>query len=115
MSDAVLKAVFEVSRTWKTGFLENVFEKALVYKLQSRRFAVAAQVAVPVFYKNVCVGDYFADIVVNGTLIIELKCVRQFAGRHLAQCLHYLHASQMQTALLINFQNAKVHWKRISV
>jgi GxxExxY protein len=58
LSDSVLEAVFEVSRTLKTGFLEKVYEKALVYELQSRGFAVAAQVPVPVFYKNVCAGDY---------------------------------------------------------
>jgi GxxExxY protein len=114
LSDSVLQAVFEVSRTLKTGFLEKVYEKALVYELQSRGFAVAAQVPVPVFYKNVCVGDYYADIVVDATLMIELKCVRQFAGEHLAQCLHYLYASGLKTCLLVNFQNAKVDWRRIS-
>lgn len=66
-----------------------------------------------VCYKGEPVGKYFADILVEGRLLIELKCVETFADEHLAQCLNYLKATNLHLALLVNFQSPKVHWKRI--
>jgi GxxExxY protein len=59
------------------------------------------------------VGDYFVDILVEDTLMIELKCVERLANEHLAQCLNYLRASGRPICLLVNFQRPKVEWKRI--
>ena len=59
------------------------------------------------------IGEYFADLIVDGRLVVELKCVEQFGNEHLAQCLNYLKASGLRTALLINFQRPKVEWRRI--
>lgn len=64
-------------------------------------------------YKGFCVGEYFADIVVENSLAIELKCVDHLSKEHLAQCLNYLRASALPVCLLINFGRAKVEWQRV--
>ena len=115
ISESVLGAVFEVANTLGSGFLENVYERALMREFALRGVPAEAQVSLPVYYKDVCVGSYITDIVVEGQLMVELKCVEQFAGEHYAQCLNYLPASGLKTCLLINFQKPKVEWKRLSV
>jgi GxxExxY protein len=72
-----------------------------------------AQVCLPVCYKGKCIGEYLADVVVEETIILELKCVDRLASEHLAQCINYLKASGLHTALLINFQRPRVEWKRV--
>jgi GxxExxY protein len=67
----------------------------------------------PVRYKGRLIGEYVADIVVGGRLVVELKCVDQFAPIHFAQCLNYLRASGESLALLINFQHARIRWERV--
>jgi GxxExxY protein len=64
-------------------------------------------------YKGYCVGEYFPDLLVEETLIVELKCVERFASEHVAQCLNYLRATGRTVCLLVNFQKSKVEWKRI--
>ena len=64
-------------------------------------------------YKDHCVGEYFADILVEDVLVVELKCVERLANEHTAQCLNYLRASGRTLCLLVNFQKPKVEWKRI--
>jgi GxxExxY protein len=59
------------------------------------------------------VGEYFADIVVEGMVVVEVKCVERLGNEHAAQCLNYLRASGMKVYLLVNFQRPKVEWKRI--
>ena len=64
-------------------------------------------------YKGQCLGDHMSDLLVEEQLIVELKCVDRFSNEHLAQCIHYLRASGMKLALLINFQKPRIEWKRI--
>jgi GxxExxY protein len=59
------------------------------------------------------VGEYVADLLVDGCVLVELKCVDHFSNEHIAQCINYLKASHVRLALLINFQKSKVEWKRI--
>ena len=98
---------------WERGFLEKVYERALIRELALRGVRAKAQVSFPVCYKGQYVGEYMADLVVEEKLIIELKCVDRFANEHLAQCINYLKASALGVALLINFQRPKVEWKRV--
>jgi GxxExxY protein len=113
VSERVIGAVFEVSNTLGAGFLEKVYERALVRELGLRGLRVASQVAMPVLYKGLCVGDYFADLVVEDELVVELKCVERLAGEHTAQCLNYLNACGRRVCLLVNFQNPRVEWRRV--
>ena len=113
LTERVLAAVFEVSNTLGAGFLEKVYERALLKELSLRGIRALAQASFPVFYKGGCVGEYGADILVEDVLVVELKCVDRFANEHTAQCLNYLRASQRSLCLLINFQKPTVEWKRV--
>jgi len=113
LSEKVLGAMFEVSNTLGAGFLEKVYERALVMELNIRGLRAAAQTSLEINYKGRIVGEYFADILVEDVLVIELKCVEHLANEHMAQCLNYLRASGRKLCLLINFQRPKVEWKRI--
>jgi GxxExxY protein len=106
VTERVLGAVFEVANAFGAGFLEKVYERALLTELRLRGIRATAQVSFTVTYKGYCVGEYFADVV-------ELKCVERLANEHTAQCLNYLRASGRTVCLLVNFQRPKVEWKRI--
>ena len=113
LTERVLGAVFEVSNTLGAGFLEKVYERALLRELGLRGIRAIAQASFPVAYKGHYVGEYFADILVEDVLVIELKCVECLANQHTAQCINYLRASGRTLCLLVNFQKPKVEWKRI--
>jgi GxxExxY protein len=113
LTGQVLGAVFEVSNTLGAGFLEKVYERALVKELCLRGLRAVAQPAFVVTYKGHDVGEYFADILVEDVLVVELKCVERFCTEHIAQCINYLRASQRNLCLLINFSKPKVEWKRV--
>jgi GxxExxY protein len=113
LAEQVIGAVYEVSNGLGAGFLEKVYERALLREIALRGLKVKAQVPYPVFYKEQCVGEYLADLVVEEKLIVEIKCVDRFANEHMAQCLNYLTASGIKMALLVNFQRPKVEWRRV--
>jgi GxxExxY protein len=106
-------AAYEVANVLGCGFLEKVYHRALVNELTLRRLPVRSEAQFPVHYKGQHVGDYVADIVVDGRLVVELKCAEKLSNEHMAQCINYLKASGIKLALLINFQHPKVEWKRI--
>ena len=113
LTETVIGSAFEVANVLGAGFLEKVYERALVCELASRGVSSKAQVSFPVCYKGHSIGEYVADLVVGERVPVELKCVDRFANEHLAQCINYLKASGLRVALLINFQKPKVEWKRI--
>ncbi len=113
LTEAVIGAAFEVSNTLGAGFLEKLYERALASELNLRGIAVVTQAVYPVAYKGQIIGEYQPDLVVENILIVELKCVDRFAPTHLAQCLSYLHASDLTLALLLNFQHPKVECRRV--
>ena len=113
LTEQVLGAIFEVSNTLGSGFLEKVYERALLRELGLRGIRATSQASIAVTYKGHPVGEYFADILVEDMLVVELKCVEHLANEHTAQCLNYLRASGRTLCLLVNFQKPKVEWKRI--
>jgi GxxExxY protein len=113
LTETVIGSAFEISRVLGAGFLEKVYERALLRELMLRGVRVRSQVSFPVCYKGQSIGEYLADLVVEEKLLVELKCVDRFATEHLAQCINYLKASGTRVALLINFQRPKVEWKRV--
>jgi GxxExxY protein len=113
LTDRVLAAIFEVSNTLGPGFLEKVYERALLRELTLRGIRATAQAPLAVSYKGHPVGEYFADLLVEDLLVIEVKCVDRLAPGHTAQCLNYLRASGLRLGLLVNFQKPKAEWKRI--
>ena len=105
-------AVFEVNKTLGPGFLEKVYENALIYELKSRGLQVKSQAPITVYFKDHVVGEYFADILVEEAIILEIKAVEKLSGIHKAQILNYLKATGHKIGLLINFTHPKAEIKR---
>jgi GxxExxY protein len=113
LSEKILSAVFEVSNTLGSGFLEKVYHRALLRELSLRSIGAKAEASFPVIYKGQAVGEYFADLLVEEAIVVELKCAEHLASEHTAQCLNYLRASGGTVCLLVNFAKPKVEWKRV--
>ena len=109
---AINGAVFEVNRVLGAGFAEKVYEKALLVEFHRRGLKAESQVPVTVQYKEVIVGEYLVDIVVEDRVIIELKAVERIQKVHEAQLLNYLKATGFKLGLLINFKYPKAEIKR---
>jgi len=105
-------AIYEVNRELGSGFLEKVYENALLKEFALRGIQAESQVPMTVRYKGESVGDYFADIVVEGRVILELKAVEVLKGIHEAQILNYLKATGCKVGLLVNFSYPKAEIKR---
>jgi len=106
-------AVFEVNKELGHGFLERVYENALLIELRKRGLSAESQVPVKVLYKNEIVGEYVADILVEGKVIIELKTVENIEKIHEAQLMNYLKATGISVGLLVNFKHSKAEIRRI--
>jgi GxxExxY protein len=113
LAETVVGAAYEVMNTLGPGFLEKVYENALAVELRRRGVECKQQEPMPVFYKGEDVGKYFVDLLVANELLVELKCCDGFCDEHLAACLNYLKGTGKRLLILINFQRAKVEWKRV--
>lgn len=103
VAKAIVLAFYFVRNELGVGFLEKVYENALAMELRERGFFVQQQQLIKVFFKGVEVGDYFADLLVEESVIVELKVVEMLASKHEAQLLNYLKASEINLGLLLNF------------
>jgi len=105
-------AIFEVNKVLGPGFMEKVYENALLVEFRNIGLNARAQVPITVCYKSEIVGEYFADIVVEDTVVLELKAVKYIEKVHEAQMLNYLNATQYNIGLLVNFTYPKAVIKR---
>lgn len=110
----IIGSSFEVINSLGSGFLESVYEKALLIELQERGLFVDPQLPIQVTYKEKSIGLFFADLVVDQKVIIELKAAKTIIPEFEAQILNYLHASKFEVGLLINFGNTKLEYRRYS-
>lgn len=105
-------AVFEVNRILGAGFLEKVYENALIIELRQRGLKAKSQAPINVYYKGELVGEYFVDILVEDRVLLELKVVEQLQKIHEAQILNYLKATGFKIGFLVNFVHPKAIIKR---
>jgi GxxExxY protein len=110
---AIIGAAMEVHRILGPGFLEAVYQAALEHELTLRGIPFEAQKRLAVVYKDQIVGEYIADLVIDGKVILELKAVSAFHPAHEAQAHHYITATGLRLALLINFGAPSLEWRRI--
>jgi len=103
LTDKIIKAFYIVYNRLGYGFLEKVYENALMIELNSIGLNAKRQVPVKVYYDRKEVGSYFADIIVNELVIVELKACDGFIDEHEAQLTNYLRASKIEVGLLLNF------------
>lgn len=112
-SKSIVKSAYEVHRLLGPGFLEKIYENALVHELQIRNIKYEAQREIDIYYKDIIVGKYIADILVDDKIIIEVKANSGLNDANFAQLLNYLKATKSRVGLLINFGLPKLQIKRV--
>ena len=115
ISRKIIGCAYTVSNELGSGFLEKVYENALAHDLRKVGLVARQQHSINVVYDGVVVGEYFADILVNDSVIIELKTVKGLDDIHLAQCLNYLRGTGLNLCLLLNFALICVHLRSSAV
>ena len=113
VTERVIGCIYSVANELGCGFLEKVYENALMVDLTRAGLRARQQAPIDIFYKGALVGQYCADLLVEESVIVELKTVNGFDDVHMAQCLNYLRATGIKICLLVNFAKPKVEIKRI--
>ena len=113
LTESIISCGYTVSNGLGAGFLEKVYENAMVLELSKRGFSVESQKAISVYYGDKMVGEYYADIFVERAVIIELKVVKCIDSTHIAQTLNYLKACNLHCGIILNFKNQKLEIKRV--
>jgi len=113
VTEKIIGCAYRVSNNLGIGFVEKVYENALAHEIQKIGLKVAQQVPIKVLFDGMVVGDYFADLLVEELVLVELKAVTMLKDEHTAQSLNYLRATGLEICLLINFGTSKVQLKRL--
>ncbi len=113
LTERIIGSAFEVLNELGHGFPEAIYQKALAHELGQSGISVEQQVPFQVRYKGVSVGKYYADIVVDRRVVIELKTVEKLIPAHVGQVLNYLRASTLHVGLLLNFSKPKLEYCRV--
>ncbi|MBQ0163390.1 MAG: GxxExxY protein [Treponema sp.] len=113
ITEIIIGSCYEVYNTLGFGFLEKVYENALAYELRSKKMDIKTQTKTVVYYKGHVIGLYVSDLIVNDSVIVELKTMKETDPVHKAQVLNYLKATNLKLGLLVNFSPKTVEVKRI--
>jgi GxxExxY protein len=113
LTDKIIGTFYEVYNELGFGFLESVYENSLVIALREKGFKVKQQISVPVWFRGQRAGDFVADLLVENTVILELKAARAIDESHKAQLLNYLRATEIEVGLLLNFGQS-AEFKRLA-
>ncbi len=113
ITEKVLGCAYKVSNALGIGFIEKIYENALVHELRKSELKVTRQQPFKVRYDNIVVGEFFLDLLVNDLVIVELKAVSTLTNEHLAQSFNYLRATELPACLLINFGQPKIQVRRL--
>jgi len=114
ITEKILAACFEVAGELGAGFLESVYEKALLVAVRQKGLKAEEQYPVRVCFRGVPVGEFFADLLVEGKVVVELKAVKALAPEHQAQVINYLKATGIEVGLLVNFGSPKIEYRRLT-
>jgi GxxExxY protein len=115
LSYRIMGAIFEVHKKLGPGFLESVYEKALIEELSGRRMKVETEKIIDLTYKDKKIGVHRLDLVVDDKVVVELKTVERFSIHHKAQSTSYLKASGYKLGILVNFSKSKVEYRRVLI
>jgi GxxExxY protein len=113
LSERIIGCAMTVSNALGTGFLEKVYENALAHELRKAGLAVVQQRGIVVIYDGIIVGEYAVDLLVEESVIVELKATKAVADIHRGQCINYLRGTGLHLCLLLNFGNPRLEIKRI--
>jgi GxxExxY protein len=112
ITDSILKTYYDVYNQLGYGFLEKVYQNAMYLELKSQGFKVEAQKPIKVYFKNQLIGEYYADLLIEDKVIVELKACELLMNVHSAQLMNYLKATEIEVGLLLNF-GEDAEFKRI--
>lgn len=115
MTARILRCCFEVMNELGSGFLESVYEKALVIALRDIGFKVEARRPIEIVFRGQIIGNFFADLLIENKVIVELKAVSTLKTEHQAQVINYLKATGIQVGLLVNFGQPKIEYRRLFI
>ena len=113
LSEKIIGCVFTIHSKLGNGFLEKIYENALLIELKKAGLKTTSQKTIQVFYDDILVGDFVPDLIVEDRVIVELKCVNSLSSTHSAQCINYLKATKLQFCLLVNFGEERAKIKRL--
>lgn len=113
ITEKILEAAFEVSKELGAGFLESVYKNAMLIALRTKGLSAEIEKPISVTFRGQSVGQFYADLFVDGKVIVELKAVSALAPEHSAQTINYLKATGIEVGLLINFGHPKIEYKRL--
>ena len=113
LSGIIIGAAMEVLNELKPGVDEKLYERAMIIELTRRGHTVSVQSSFPVFYRAELIGNLIPDLIVDDAIIVDSKVVSCFTETHIAQMIGYLSVTRLELALLLNFKNARLDWKRI--
>jgi GxxExxY protein len=113
LTEKVIGACFEVANELGAGFLESVYQKALVLVLTQKGLRAVEQVPLKVTFRGHTICDFYPDLLVEDRLIIEIKAAKSLTAEHEAQLMNYLKATGIKVGLLVNFGRSKLEWKRL--
>lgn len=113
ITEKIIGCAYAVSNSLGIGFVEKVYENALVVALQKAGLRVEQQFPIKVYFEGVVVGEFWADLFVEGRVLVELKAVSTLLDEHTAQALNYLRATGADVCLLLNFAKPKIEIKRL--
>ena len=113
LTETILGCCFDVVNELGVGFLESVYKNALLIALREKGLKVEVEKRFQVMFRERKIGLYIADLVVEGKVIIELKCCESLLGEHQAQLINYLKVSSILVGLLVNFRKRKLEYKRV--
>ena len=112
-TEKILNASFEVHKALGSGFLESVYEAALAMEFDLQNISFERQKKLDVYYKNRTVKSFYADYLVEGRVLVELKAIRTYTENEIAQLLNYLKGGGIEVGLLLNFGSSSLQWKRL--
>jgi len=113
ITNKIVKSAYEVHRVLGPGFLEKVYENAMIHEIGKRSVKCEAQMSIDIYYKDIIAGKYIADIMVEDKIIIEVKANCGLIDENFAQLLNYLKATKIRLGLLINFGLPQLQIKRV--
>jgi GxxExxY protein len=113
LSGKIIGAAMVVLNELKPGLDEKLYERAMIIELKHRRHSVSVQISYPVSYRGELIGTLIPDLIVDNAVIVDPKVVSCFTDTHVAQMIGYLNITHLDLAVLINFKNARLEWKRV--
>ena len=113
LSGIIIGCAFRVMNKLGTGFAEKVYENALAHEVRKAGISASQQHRIAVPYDEIIAGEYSADLLVDGVIVVELKVARALTDEHVAQCINYLAATGLHLCLLMNFAKSRVQIQRV--